>query len=62
MLLNARLHCAGKEQVMSKINAMAKAVCRRLGQRGELCLLTFSFYELIDNEGAQRLVLLVPRA
>ena len=60
MFSNARLYCAGKEQAMSKINRMAKDVCRRLGQRRELCLLTFSFYELV-NGGAQRLVLLVPR-
>ena len=50
MLLNARLHCAGEEQVMSKINAMAKAVWRCSGKCGKLCLLTFSFYELIDDE------------
>ena len=60
MFSNARLYCAGKEQAMSKINRMAKDVCRRLGQRRELCLLTFSFYELVNGR-AQRLVLLVPR-
>ena len=51
MLSNARLHCAGEKQVMSKINAMAKAVWRCSGECGKLCLLTFSFYELIDDEG-----------